>query len=59
MALPDLSEEERQAILVGETERAVGLAREALARLADVLACIDDGFGAGLREVRSLVGEER
>ena len=57
MDLHDLLEKQRQAILAGDTERAVELAHEALATGADVLACIDDGFVAGVREVGRLWAE--
>lgn len=57
MGLQDLLEEQRQAVLAGDTERAVELAREALRAGTDVLACIDDGFGAGIREVGRLWAE--
>jgi len=57
MDLRDLLKEQRQAILAGDTERAVELAREALATDADVLVCIDDGFVAGIREVGLLWAE--
>ncbi len=53
----DLPHEQRQAILAGDTERAVELAREALATGADILACVDDGFVAGIREVGRLWAE--
>jgi len=52
--LRELLEKQRQAILAGDTERAVELAHEALATGADLLACIDDGFVAGIREVGRL-----
>ena len=57
MDLRDLLEEQRRAVLAGDTERAVELAREALATGADVLVCIDDGFVAGIREVGRLWAE--
>jgi len=57
MELRELLEEQRQAILAGDTDRAVELAREALATGADVLVCIDDGFVAGIREVGRLWAE--
>jgi corrinoid protein of di/trimethylamine methyltransferase len=49
-----LVKSQRQAILAGDTERAVELAHEALATGADVIACIEEGYVAGIREVGRL-----
>ena len=57
MDLSDLLAKQRQTILSGDTERAVELAHEALGTGADVLACIDRGFVAGIREVGRLWAE--
>jgi len=57
MDLSDLLAKQRQTILAGDTERAVELAHEALRTDADLLACIDRGFVAGIREVGRLWAE--
>ena len=57
MGIEHLLEQQRQSILDGNTDRAVELAQEAVATGADVIACIDDGFVAGIREVGRLWAE--
>jgi corrinoid protein of di/trimethylamine methyltransferase len=54
MKLQSFLVEQRQAILEGDTERAVHLAHEVLASGADLLTCIEDGYVAGIREVGRL-----
>lgn len=57
MDFQDLLQRQQQAILAGDTELAVRLAHEALTTGADLLACIDRGFVAGIREVGRLWAE--
>lgn len=47
-------ESQRQAILDGDAGRAEELAREAVQGGADLTACLEDGFVAGIREVGRL-----
>jgi len=50
----DLHQQQRQAILDGSAERAVELARRAIAEGASLTDCIDLGYAAGIREVGRL-----
>jgi corrinoid protein of di/trimethylamine methyltransferase len=49
-----LIKSQRQSIIDGDTDRAVELAGEAVRAGADLQACIDDGYVAGIREVGRL-----
>ncbi len=49
-----LISKQKQAVLDGSAERAVELAREAVEGGADLMACIDDGYVAGIQEVGRL-----
>ena len=57
MDTAELHRQQRQAILDGDTERAVELAHLAIRRGADLDACLERGFIAGIREVGRLWDE--
>jgi corrinoid protein of di/trimethylamine methyltransferase len=52
-----LFREQRNAILAGDAETAVALAREAIRDGVDLAACIDEGYVAGIQEVGRLWAE--
>lgn len=54
METAKLLDAQRQAILDGDTARAVELAEEAVRSGADLPACLDEGYVAGIREVGRL-----
>jgi trimethylamine corrinoid protein len=54
MTFERLWEEQKKAVLDGNKEAARTLAQEAIDQGADLLHCIEQGFGAGIREVGRL-----
>lgn len=54
MSHEDLLKEQRRAVLEGDKNAACASARAAVETKADLLECIEKGFGAGIREVGEL-----
>jgi trimethylamine corrinoid protein len=54
MSIEELVQQQRDAVVKGDREAAIGLARKALEMNVDLLDCIERGFGAGIREVGAL-----
>jgi len=57
MNTQDLLNRQRQAVLDGDVQCAIDLAREALSSGVDLNACIDSGYVAGIEEVGRLWAE--
>jgi corrinoid protein of di/trimethylamine methyltransferase len=53
----ELFQQQMQAVVDGDSERAVALAREAIRSGADLSRCVDEGYVVGIREVGRLWAE--